>query len=104
MRMFALSLVITFILGMFFHWALGFAWSHHVPFMDASSFGGAMEPNVHPDADIPSVVDEESSNFEVPEASDRQINHCGTCGRPGRRRRNGKPYCFDCELEPWLWE
>ena len=101
--MLVISLVITFLLGMFFHWALGFAWNHHAPFMGASSDGGSMEPNVHLDADISSVVDEEVLG-PVPDASPRQINHCGTCGRPGRRRRNGKPYCFDCEHEPWLWE
>ena len=30
-------------------------------------------------------------------------SHCGRCGREGRSRRNHKPFCHDCEFEPW-WD
>jgi len=52
------------------------------------------------------VVDHASAEDErsYPEASPLMIRSCSTCGRKGRRRRNGHPFCYDCEHEPWMWE
>lgn len=36
---------------------------------------------------------------ELPEPG--TVNKCGNCGAIGRRRLNGKPYCYDCK---WQFE
>jgi hypothetical protein len=114
-------LIFIVILGVIFHWALGWARERHDLFMVSSSGDRWHTPSVQleddistvldgetpPDCEVPSLRDHSDTlvvKHEVPPPSPRMIRSCGTCGRQGRRRRNGKPYCFDCESEPWLWE
>lgn len=109
------ALVIILILSLIFSWALGRAQEQQDLFMVASSTGNVHVPSALLEDEIESVATENQAVFDetaapgpkeglVPPASDRQIRACSTCGRLGRRRRNGKPFCFDCEHEPWLWE
>ena len=114
-------LILIVILSVIFHWALGWARERHDLFMVSSSGVRWHQPSALLEDDISAVVDAETPDDcgtqtldghseplvvenEVSPPSPRMIRQCGTCGRKGRRRRNGKPYCLDCESEPWLWE
>lgn len=37
------------------------------------------------------------------EPGNTRAGQCGRCKRDGRRRLNFKPFCVDCENEPW-WD